>query len=613
MATPEALTILRLLEADVTQRRYTQAHECLQWLLANTSVHSSRPDLVFLSNYDEREVIYVATRIASAICQLFSDPAFGIEDRDFYKYAIGHASLVSILGVSGFGSADHVIENLLEPLEGGKANVVSRQTFNKVLLLHGIHSEVKLPYEQYLKSHPQHIVWMVLLAVGALFCVTHKENVARNDLIARLMNQLDPQAFESPMLGWLCIAWMHCSYATIPERNRFKKILNQMLVHWMGSFGIDQIQVVKPEPRNGKPVLLVVNEYFNSAHAVYRCYAPTIDALREHFYVVGLTEKRKSDANSRKHFDSHYYLEWQDDVVAGIKNLVAQVRKIKPHAIYYTSVGMALPAIIMSNLRLAPCQFMSLGHPASSHSDVMDYCLIENQFVADRSQFSETLFAMEDNASSIVPHLDQPPRKELLNWKKPLQPGEPVRIIITGSAMKINAEFVGVLADIQAKAHREVEYHFIPNLNKLSIAKFRKMLTPTLKRFVVHPSMAYPDYLRMVARCQIHFSPFPFGSTNSLVDSMLLGLPLVVMHVTNSELKIDAGIINKLQIEDLRPANTVTEYIELACRLIDDDQERERLTRLVEEKEVEQIFFGIQPGARERSARRILEMVQQHR
>lgn len=608
----DPLTVLRLFEADITRRRYKQAEECLFWLLSSCSVHAAQPNKVIPANYDEREVTYLATRIAAGVCQMFSDPAFGIEDADFYKYAIGHGSLKALLGVSGFGNADHVIQNLLEPLEGEKAAVVSRPVFNKILALHGIHSEVKLPYEDYLPSHPRHILWMVLLAVATLFCVTEKENTARNQLIVSLMHKLDVTAFEPGMLGWLCIAWMHCSYATTPERNFFKKVLNRMLVHWMKGIGLAQQQAVKPQTRDGKPVLLVMNEYFKTGHAMYRCYAPTIDALRQHFFVVGLTDKGDCDAHSIKHFDEHRYLHWDGSIGESVKKAVAQIRQVRPHAIYYPSVGMHISAILLANLRLAPCQFMSLGHPASSHSTVMDYCLVENQFLADRNQFSEKLFILEDNAGGFVAHAHQPKREELLRWKQPLLPGEPVRIIITGSAMKINAEFIRLLADIDSRTRRAVEFHFIPNLNNLSLCLFRKKLAAVLKQFVVHPSMGYADYLKTVARCQIHFSPFPFGSTNSLVDSMLLGLPLVVMRVTDSEQHVDAGIMDKLQIDALRPAATVEDYVTLACRLIDDDDERARITHLVEQKDIERIFFGSHQEAIEKSAQGLLELVKHH-
>lgn len=587
----DAIAILRLFETDVAHRRYRQAEDCLFWLLKNCSIHGSQPNKVILPSYDEREVAYVATRITSAVCQMFSDPDFGIDDQAFGQYAMGHANLVTLFGVSGFGSADHVIQNMLEPLEGRKKDSVSQQTFNKILLLHSIQSEVKLPYEHYVQSHPRQILWMVLQAVGALFCVTEQENSARNQLMTSMMHGFDISAFEAPMLGWLCIAWMHCSYATLPERNQFKKLLNRMLVGWMSKIGIEQSQISETKIKNNKPVLLVVNEYFKSNHAMYRCYAPTISALRDHFYVIGMTNSDLCDEHSVKCFDEHRTFEWDDDVRNFLINTINTIKEIGPSAIYYPSIGMQMSSILMANLRLAPTQFMSFGHPASSHSDVIDYFLNEKQNMGEVDHFSEKFCVLEDNAGIFVPHPNQPERSELLASKRSISQSEPVRLIITGSAMKINAEFVRVLSRIEIQSVREVEFVFIPNLNAISICHFRKKISSLLRRFVIHESRSYSDYLTIVSSCQIHLSPFPFGSTNSLVDSMILGIPLVVMSVENNDLQIDSGIVGKLNIEELKPATSIDEYVNTACRLIDSDFERNRITRLVEECDVEKIFF----------------------
>lgn len=607
----DAITVLRLFETDVSLRRYEQAEECLLWILSNCSVHGSQPNKVILPSYDAGEVTYVATRIVSSICHMFSDPGFGIEDKDFYKYAIGHGSLTALFGVSGFNNADHVIQNMLEPVEGEKAREVSRKAFNKILILHGIHSGVKIPLENYLGSHPRHVLWMVLLAVATLFCVTERENSARNNLISSLMNKIDVSAFEPSMLGWLCIAWMHCSYATIAEKNHLKKILNKILVGWMGRIGIKQNQIGIQRKNKDKPVLLVINEYFKTSHAMYRCYAPTIKSLREHFYVVGMTEKKDCDENSINCFDEHHFLEWGDNVVHSLKKAIASIRDIGPYAIYYPSIGMHISSILLSNLRLAPCQWMTMGHPASTHSDTIDYCLMENQFLANADQFSERIICIKDNFSAFFPHSDQPPRSEILLWREQRIMGEPVRIAITGSSMKINYEFVEVLAEIQKRCDRKIEFHFTPNLNNLSLNLFKKRISESLENVVVYPPCRYRDYLKNIAKCHIHISPFPFSSTNSLIDSLLLGLPMVVMEVKDAELKVDAGIVRKLRIEEMEPAKNKQEFIELACRFVNDDELRERVEKRIMSSDVEGIFFNHSSMSRD-STSFIAKMINNH-
>ncbi len=607
----EALIALRQLESAVAERRHGDAQQYLLWLLAAVSVHRTRPDAVILPTYSDTEITYVATRIVSAACQLLADPQFGIDDSQFFQFAKCHGHLAALLGMSGFGNADHVIQNLLEPVHGNKAHTVTRAAFNKILLLHGLHSEVKLPYEQYLQSHPKHLLWLVLAAVSAQFCVTERENAARNQLLATLSQRLDITAFDESMLGWLCVAWMHCSYATVQGRNFIKQTFNRMLVQWMEQLGVPQQQPITPEMRQGKPVLLVVNEQFHSGHAMYRCLAPMIDALRQRFYLVGMTEKDKSDSVARKHFDSHYYLDWQGGNQVALKTVLAQMAKIRPHAIYYPSVGMSLPVILLANLRIAPCQLMSLGHPASSHSAVMDYCLVEQQYLVDASLYSEAILPAENGALGFVPHAEQPPRAELLQWRSEWRSGDPLRVAIPASAMKVNAEYIGALCYIQRKVSRAVEFHFFPYLNTLATALFRKQVQTRLPGAVVHAPMPYREYLRMIARCQLHLSPFPFSSTNSLIDSLLLGVPLVVKRETATEAGVDAAIVDQLNIAGLQPQPDIAAYVEYSCRLLEDDVLRQALSEAVVATDIERIFYASHHHAAEVTAQRVQQTVLQ--
>lgn len=605
----DALVVLRQLEAAVAERRLGDAQQYLLWLLANLSIHRARNDAVFLPHYADHEIEYLATRIGAAACQLFADADYGLDDETFFVFARLQSHLAAVMGVSGFGSADHVLQNLLEPVHGSKVTTLTRQAFNKILALHGIHSDVRIPYEHYLSTHPRHLLWLLINAVSAQFCIVERENTARNQLLSALVNRIDPAVFDEFMLGWLCVAWMHCSYATTAGRNQIKANFNQMLTRWMQRLEIPRQLDVMPEKRQGKPVMLIINEQMHSAHAMYRCLAPIIQSLRQHFYLVGMTDKNKSDSTARKLFDSHYYLEWSDDNRASLQAAMALVGKIKPHAVYYPSIGMGLPVILLSNLRLAPFQMMSMGHPASSHSEVIDFCLVEQHYIVAPELFSERIIAAENGALGFVPHVEQPPRSEMLQWFQSPGTGAPVRIAIPAAAMKVNAEFIAALQQIVQRANHPVEFHFFPYLNPLASALFRRQLRRLLPNAVVHPPMAYRDYLKTIARCQLHLSPFPFSSTNSLIDSLLLGLPLVVKQVRDTEVAVDAVIVAQAGIPGMVAQPDVDGYVAFACRLIDDPAFRLQLSTQIREADIEARFYGSHHAAASATAAFVGQLV----
>lgn len=49
------------------------------------------------------------------------------------------------------------------------------------------------------------------------------------------------------------------------------------------------------------------------------------------------------------------------------------------------SIGMDLTTIFASNTRLAPVQVIALGHPATTHSDFIEYVIVEDDYVGSEN------------------------------------------------------------------------------------------------------------------------------------------------------------------------------------------------------------------------------------
>ena len=61
--------------------------------------------------------------------------------------------------------------------------------------------------------------------------------------------------------------------------------------------------------------------------------------------------------------------------------------------LYMPSIGMDLTTIFASNTRLAPVQVIALGHPATTHSDFIEYVIVEDDYVGSEKCFSEQIIA----------------------------------------------------------------------------------------------------------------------------------------------------------------------------------------------------------------------------
>jgi predicted O-linked N-acetylglucosamine transferase (SPINDLY family) len=113
------------------------------------------------------------------------------------------------------------------------------------------------------------------------------------------------------------------------------------------------------------------------------------------------------------------------------------------------------------------------------------------------------------------------------------------------------------------------------------------------ERTWVYGSINYPRYLKILNTMDMFLSPFPFGNTNGIVDSLTLGLPGVNLCGAEVFEHIDSGLFARAGLPGWLTTSSVDEYVRAAVRLANQHEEREALRqRLIDEKAVERLFEG---------------------
>jgi hypothetical protein len=264
------------------------------------------------------------------------------------------------------------------------------------------------------------------------------------------------------------------------------------------------------------------------------------------------------------------------------QKLVRDVLSYRPDLIYYPSLGMALWWVVLASARLAPVQVMTLGHPASSRSPNMDYVVCERGSVGDDRLFSERIVEVPESSMRFVPRGDAalPPPDPEYQWMP-----ETVRIAVPAMLCKLNPAFMRAAALTESKcnaAGQKVEFHFFVNMIGVNLhqaaAEIREWL-PTAKVYERADYVTYASHLR---RCHMHLSTFPFGGTNSNLDSLLLGLPVVTMVGAEPHSRFDAVMVWKAfdpEDAELLTANTEAQFVEHAVHLATNHQFRDTLRR----------------------------------
>jgi hypothetical protein len=177
-----------------------------------------------------------------------------------------------------------------------------------------------------------------------------------------------------------------------------------------------------------------------------------------------------------------------------------------------------------------------------------------------------------------------------------------LRIAVPAMVAKLNAHFLTVCRSILAKSDRRIEFHFFPDTVGLDAYLTSRELGRWVRGAVLHPRLDYSDYLEALARCDLHLSPFPFGGTNSNIDSMRLGIPMIACEGPELHAQTDAAMMRHAGLPETLIARDAREYERIALRVIADDRERAALAAQLRQTDIPARFL-------ERSDHRFAEEV----
>lgn len=555
---------------------------------------------------DDARLAQLHTRAAAAAGALLADPGFGLSAEGFAQLATEHEGLQALAEASGFDTLDHATSALLknpEELDPRQFDFLDGNARAKFLLAHCTNSPRGFDLVGACAGAPQGMLPLYLGLVAQRVNLHPAAHAAREALLGA-HEQFKGLTLPDGLLAPLADAYMYCSYGVNPARHEVKATLSGLmagLVRQHCQLPTAAELALRRKRRNHthlvegadwKPTLLMPIEWLGSFHAMYRCYAPSIAQLRPYFRLVASCKEEVLDAKARELFDDFLWLP-KDSVI--LADVVRRVNALAPDAIYYPSVGMALWWVALAQVRLAPIQLFTLGHPATTRSPAMDYVIAE-EGQADPELFSERVLELPLNAIQFV---DRPDTDAALAAALPRRAaGEkdpPVlRVAVNSMIVKVTAPFAELLRRVEVRCKEywtnpengewerapRIEFHFFPSVIGVVRAAARRQLQRWLPGCVVHDRADYVGYMSALAACHLHLSTFPFGGTNTLVDSMMLGIPIVCLEGREPHEKFDALMLRRVGLSGLI-ARTPQEYEDKAVTALTDSHQRVLLAELL--------------------------------
>lgn len=549
---------------------------------------------VFLENLEKDKIVHFCTRMAVAITELFTDPNLTISEAGVQRFLVLQRWIALLFASSPYVNADHILQTYNRNPERENPNEIFLENtpswLYKFCIMYLPESRISLNFESIWGIDAKLCASLCFALQSPRFIGTESAFNKRSVILQWFPEKLAQlENLDGIPANISHDVYMHCSYDIAENKHDVKKPLNQVIRRHLLHCGWQDRDVSEIGYKNGKPVMVVMLEHFHSSHSIYRTHSTSMVAAREKFYVVGLGHSGVDQAG-KEVFDEYHDITSNSifDKLNQAKNICDE---LKPAIFYMPSIGMDLNTIFASNTRLAPIQAVALGHPGTTHSDFIEYVIVEDDYVGSESCFSERLLRLPKDALPYVPSALAPANVEYRLRENP----EVVQIAIAATTMKLNPYFLKALQAIRDRAKVKTHFHFL-------VGQSSGITHPYVERFIktylgdsatVHPHTPYHQYLTIMHQCDMVLNPFPFGNTNGIIDMVTLGLVGVCKTGPEVHEHIDEGLFKRLGLPEWLIADTVDQYVERAIRLAENHQERLELRRhIIENNGLSKLFTG---------------------
>lgn len=569
---------------------------------------------LLITTQGQADLPHLLTRLSSAIGQVIMRREFNPSIPDLETLMTYQYILSRIFILTPFTNTDYLIQNLLLP---NKNSIVDGSSILKAFFLFSTESKLTECLKSLLEDNKELYITTCLMLIWA--CTGSEQSCANREWAYGELNiLLDQQETFSLPLRKVHGFFMHSSYGFSEHKHNLKYLINKIIKKGLVNNSIDAIYPIKLanspvatinianlSTNHSKPILLVILEHFHSQHPVYRVLGRSLLACKEHFTVVAIGWPGYVRNLPKDYFDIEIVLSGTGENYC-LDELLGIVNHYKPIGVYYPSIGMTPWTIYYSNVRLAPTQFTTVGHGASSFATEIDYFLIEEDIAGDARTYSEKLICLP--MGSMPFNLPE----GIIYRPRSNSQQKTIEVVCCSSTIKLNTHFLSLCQRIAHKYpfcenQKLVNFTFLlQSYSGLDFEVYRKLILSYLPNAKIHIGLPFQVYLDKLAQMDIALSPFPYGNMNGIVDCAKLGVIGVCMQGPQVHQAIDAGMMRRMGMPDWLIANNEEQYETAVCRLIDERAELVAIRENLIEGETYLNFFNGNPSVFSHYIRRIV-------
>jgi hypothetical protein len=482
---------------------------------------------------------------------LFSKEDFILPEEHYREYLELHPFISGLTVITKLSTTDEYLALLLKQEPG-------RNTFVKILALYSSRNKIQINYNDFFSYYPElgSLWYMKYFDTDNYTSETGYYNFQRHidffdEIGEKLVLDNSP---SSP--------YFSCTYINPEKDRKIKEKMNGAIREWYKGI----IFFNKPEPKK----IGILSRNFISGHSVYRCILPSIESLKED-YDLTLVHLGK----------------WRKNIDTGIFNKVKNLEIIGPnfdHAeldnkfslVFYPDVGISAESMILANLRLAPVQITTYGHPVSTFGSRIDYFITgnESEDIANlsRNYYERPVVLPGTGQPIVIPNYQV---RGLIKKSDEFRRPE-VIIICPWSKRKINYPHLLHLKKIIENSEKKIKFRFFPSIpNDSKLNALGKEIAAILgkQNFEIYATCAYEKYMSLIEEADLVIDSFHFGGYNTVIDSLYLYKPFITLEGNKAYNKFAAVVLRCIGLPELI-ATEPEEYIRIILRLINDDNYR---------------------------------------
>lgn len=429
--------------------------------------------------------------------------------------------------------------------------IVARQPDNllKILTLYSARNETRLDRARLFAINPQAASLWYGVFTRSFPTALVEENAFQH--LREHVNAL-PGAWQ--VLDTNADAFFACTYIDEDADPRFKAHINRSIRQ--------TLQGVTLRNRANPRRIAVASAYWYPEHSACRIQYEFVASLAADYELV-LVQL----GPPRPQVDTRLFSE-----VVEVKAPTLEALKVLDdntfRMVYFPDIGMNVESILLANLRVAPIQVTTYGHPVSTFGGEVDY------FIGSET-IEENVSNLYSERPVLLPGLGVVHNRPKFDTS-PVRAAETGRVVINCSwyAQKVNARLVRALQQIVARAGPPVLFRFFPG-GSLSQRNHLVPFVRTLEKALgaghvqVIPFADYSTYMAMLAQGTFALDSFHFGGSNVVVDNLHVRKLILCREGARWYNRIGPAMLRHLGLGEL-VADSDDVYIEKAVRLIND-------------------------------------------